>query len=99
VAVAIRWLDWTERDETHVTRHGVRVSEVNQVLGNPHVLAKNPKGTDNSLFLIGHTDGGRALTIVVSPTNDTSVWRPITAYASTQEHVNLWNSRFNRRKS
>lgn len=87
--IDILWLEWDDINEGHFAEHGVRVSEVNQVLGNPHLLLKNPNGQDDSLFLAGWTNGGRALSVVIAPTRDSSIWRPVTGFPATRHHQTL----------
>jgi len=89
VNVAIPWLVWDDENEEHIARHGISVCEVNQVIGNPHLIARNPKRDDGSRLLIGRTDGGRTVTVAVVPTEDPSAWRPVTAFDATPAHRTL----------
>jgi uncharacterized DUF497 family protein len=65
-------------------RRGISVEEAEQVRRNEHVFEENrraPSGTSR-LFLIGLTNGGRRLTLVVEPTADPTAWRVITGWDS-----------------
>jgi len=55
-------------------------------VGCPYVdmTTRNSKESANRIYLIGRTDGGRALTVVLAPTYDDGVWRPITGWESTR---------------
>jgi hypothetical protein len=64
--------------------HEVHPQDVQQVLANPYVVTNNPGGSEGSVLLIGHTNGGRELTIVLVPTSDSAIWRPVTAWPSSK---------------
>ncbi len=72
-------LEWDEHNIDHIALHGITDVEIDQMLSNTHILVPN-KGHEPRLFLVGTTNGGRALTVVVEPTRDYGTWRPITAW-------------------
>ena len=84
--IEVRWLLFTAETEEHLAR--ASANEIRQLLAHPHVLAENPRvrsvasGPERSL-LIGRTDGGRLLTVVIEATLDPTTWLPVTAWAST----------------
>lgn len=53
-------------------RGAISASEVRQLIGNDHLVVRNPShgGSDSRRRLLGLTDGGRALTIVIERTLD-----------------------------
>jgi hypothetical protein len=71
---------------------GISASEVRQLISNGHVVACNPRGggqSDTRRLLLGVTDGGRALTIVVERTVDPTTWLIVTGWNSTAVERNL----------
>ncbi len=62
-------------------------NEVRQLLANAHVTTDNPSGPNPASeadrhLLIGRTDGGRVLTVVIEATLDPTTWLPVTAWDS-----------------
>jgi hypothetical protein len=57
--------------------------EVEQLLRNPHVTIRNPRGPEDRRLLIGRTDGGRALTLVIEQTSDPTTWLVVTGWSAT----------------
>ncbi len=60
--------------------------DAEQLLRNPHVIARNPRSPANPgkrRLLIGRTDGGRALTLVIERTADPESWLIVTGWSST----------------
>jgi uncharacterized DUF497 family protein len=72
-------LEWDDHNINHVAEHGITDIEIDQMLSNTHILVPN-KGHEPRLFLVGVTNGGRILTVVVEPTRDEGTWRPVTAW-------------------
>ena len=59
-------------------------AETEQMLRNRHVVVANVRGNAaNRRLLIGRTDGGRAMTLVVEPTIDPTTWLLVTGWDST----------------
>jgi hypothetical protein len=79
----------SEQSEEHLARHAVSVTEVEQLLANPHVLLRNRGGRAATLLIVGRTDAGRVLTTAVAPTNVTDAWRLYTAYPSSDRQREL----------
>jgi uncharacterized DUF497 family protein len=72
--------------------------EAEQLLRNKHVTARNRQdarsGADRRL-LIGRTDGGRTLTVVIEATIDPSTWLIVTAWPATlRERIILRDSSY-----
>jgi hypothetical protein len=60
--------------------------EAEQMLRNPHVTVRNPHGgdgLDTRRLMIGLTDGGRFLTLVIERTDDQTTWLVVTGWSST----------------
>jgi hypothetical protein len=87
--------DWREESETHLARHGVRPWEVDEVFLNGPVWAPNKKGMTGAWLMLGWTDGGRALSIVVAMDEDTAMLRAITGWDTTTAEA----ARFLRKRS
>jgi hypothetical protein len=70
---------------------GISTDEARQVPRNAHVLVRNPNqeppGTRR--LLIGHTDGGRILTLVVERTVDPTTWLIVTGWGSSPRERRL----------
>ena len=50
---------------------------------NRHIFLRNPTDPERRRFLIGMTDGGRALTLVVEQTIDPTTWLVVTGWSAT----------------
>jgi uncharacterized DUF497 family protein len=60
---------------------GISIDEARQVPRNPHVIVRNPRAADTARrLLIGRTDGGRTLTLVIEPTIDPTTWLIVTGW-------------------
>lgn len=73
-------IGWNDRNVIHATRHGVSVSEIEQVLANNPIYRKNKKGRQADYLASGRTDGGRRVVVAVSWNSATREVRPITAW-------------------
>ena len=60
--------------------HGLRWEQVDQVLYNDFIQARNRKGRVAPWLIIGRDHGGKCIAIPIAPTHDPSVWRPVTAW-------------------
>ena len=79
--ITIYFLEFDDENVEHIGR--ASPEEIEQITGNDYVTARNPRCSENRILMIGHTDGGRTLTVVLEATRDDVVWRPITAWDST----------------
>lgn len=69
--------------EAKLAARGISANEALSVLRNGPVFARNPRaGESGRMFLVGRTDGGRPLTIVIEPTLDSTTWLIVTAWDS-----------------
>jgi hypothetical protein len=60
--------------------------DAEQLLRNPHVIVRNPRSPADPgkrRLLIGRTDGGRGLTLVIERTADPESWLILTGWSST----------------
>ena len=87
--VSIYFLEFDDENIDHVGEHGVAAEEVEQITGNRYVTARNKRDKPNRIRMIGHTDGGRTLTVVLEATRDDVIWRPVTAWDATEEERRL----------
>jgi len=70
----------------------ISAEEAGQLPGNGHVAVRNPheRGRVRTrVLLIGWTDGGRALTLVIERTVDPTTWLIVTGWSSTQAERKL----------
>jgi hypothetical protein len=69
-------------------------AEAEQLPRNRHATARNPGGSEQEgerLLLIGHTDGGRALTLVIERTIDPTTWIIVTGWPATERERRIVN--------
>ena len=61
---------------------GISIEEARQLPRNAHVTVRNPheERTARRRLLIGRTDGGRAVTLVIERTVDPSTWLIVTGW-------------------
>jgi hypothetical protein len=87
VADAIRELLVTEAALDKLGARGISAVEAEQVPRNRHVTVRDPRqGSERAgrRLLIGHTDGGRALTLVIEQTADPTTWLIVTGWGATE---------------
>jgi hypothetical protein len=65
--------------------------EGRQIPRNPHVLVRNPRSASagKRRLLIGRTDGGRVLTLVIEQTIDPTTWLIVTGWDSSPRERKL----------
>lgn len=65
---------------------GISAEEAGQIPRNLHVIARNPRGggePGTRRLLIGRTDGGRTLTVVIEQTVESGTWLVVTGWGAT----------------
>jgi uncharacterized DUF497 family protein len=65
----------------------ISTAEAEQLARNRHATVRNPRSKNQEgerLLLIGHTDGGRSLTLVLERTIDPTSWLIITGWEATE---------------
>ena len=78
----------TEIAEEKLGTRGISTGEARQTLNNYYETKPNPRGHGGDrrrIFLVGLTDGGRALTLVVQETIDPATWMIVTGWVATKE--------------
>ena len=90
VTDAVRELLATETALGKLRARGISVEEGQQLLNNRHVLVRRggrPRRSARALrarrLLIGRTDGGRAITLVIERTLDPTIWLVVTGWEAT----------------
>lgn len=78
-------IDWGSEQEyeaiaEHLARHQIREWAVEAVFLNEPRFVRNKKDRAGDFRMIGRTDGGRRLTIVVRTVPETHLLRPITGW-------------------
>ncbi|MBV9944421.1 MAG: hypothetical protein JO262_19995 [Solirubrobacterales bacterium] len=71
---------------------GISVDEAGQLPRNLHVTVGNPNdpsGSGRRRLLIGRTDGGRVLTLVIEQTIEPATWLIVTGWSSTDHERKL----------
>ncbi|HEX4036357.1 MAG TPA: hypothetical protein VHX66_18100 [Solirubrobacteraceae bacterium] len=64
----------------------IAAADAEQLLRNDHVTVRNPRGERESgtrRLLIGVTDGGRALTLVIEATLEPTTWLIVTGWEAS----------------
>lgn len=64
-------------------RRSISDLEVAQVPRNRHAVARNPRAVGDRRLLVGRTDGGRVLTLVIEATLEPTTWLVITGWEAT----------------
>lgn len=76
----------TDAARVKLGARGISTAEVEQVPRNRHAIVQNPRSGGHEgerLLLIGHTDGGRPLTLVIERTVDPTSWLIVTGWTAT----------------
>jgi len=76
--------DWNEEE---AARHNVTEQEIRQVLDNTPIFLPNKKRHAAPVIMIGPTYGGRFLTVPLRPTDIQGIWRPATAFPSSDGEI------------
>jgi uncharacterized DUF497 family protein len=74
--LSVRRLIWDAWNVAHIARHRVIPEEVEEVCHDQPITSETYKGR---LRVIGLTQSGRILTVILAPTPDAGVYYPITA--------------------
>jgi uncharacterized DUF497 family protein len=70
---------------------GISADEASQLPRNQHVTVRNPRAdpSEKRRWMVGTTDGGRILTLVIERTMEPTTWLVITGWSSTDAERNL----------
>lgn len=70
----------------------ISADEAGQLPRNRHAIVRNPRGVgeqDKRRLIVGSTDGGRVLTLVIEQTIDPTTWLIVTGWSATDVERNL----------
>jgi uncharacterized DUF497 family protein len=69
----------------------ISADEAGQLARNEHITVRNPHGqeAEKRRLMIGRTDGGRILTLVIEQTIEPTTWLIVTGWSSTEVERNL----------
>jgi hypothetical protein len=84
--IRVSYLNASDLVRMKLGARGISVAEARQLLRNRNEFVRNPRGRgrENSRFmLVGLTDGGRALTLVVERTLDPDSWAIVTGWTAS----------------
>jgi hypothetical protein len=73
---------------------GIATHDARQIPRNSHVLVRNPRSASGGRrrLLVGRTDGGRVLTLVIEQTIDPTTWLIVTGWDSSLRERTLLRS-------
>jgi hypothetical protein len=71
--------DFTDRAIAKLWRHGIDIEQLYAVLSYPWIVVRNREDRAASHVLLGTDNLGRCLAIPIAETDDSLIWRPITA--------------------
>ena len=80
----VRELTMLEAVVEKLAARAISEAEAHQLLGNVNTTGPNPRGGEKRRLLIGRTDGGRMLTLVIEQTLEPTSWLVITGWTATE---------------
>ena len=69
-----------DENEDELWGHKLTPDVVRQVLDNPKRIGRNKNRHRATHLIIGSDNGGRVIYVLVEPTHDPVLWRPVTAW-------------------
>lgn len=81
--VRVSYLEASGAVRMKIGARGISVAEARQLLVNRYETRPNPRDRGRvrkRLVLVGRTNGGRRLTVVIEPTCDPALWQIVTAW-------------------
>lgn len=82
--VAVQQLLATDVALDKLGARAISAQEAEQLPRNHHVAVRNPRASRGGrMLLVGLTDGGRALTLVIERTADPTTWLIVTGWSAT----------------
>ncbi len=84
--VNIKKLVWDEWNIKHIARHDVIPEEVEQVAHGNVLVQQGKKGR---MALVGSTDSGRILRVILDPEGK-DIYYPVTAHTASRKDSNLY---------
>ena len=73
----------TERALEKLAARSISAASSSSMRHNRYVIVRNPRDPEHRRFLIGSTDGGRVLTLVIEETVDPTTWLIVTGWSAT----------------
>ena len=94
MADAVTELLVTEAAIDKLGARGITIEETHQLPRNANVTVRNPHHDppDKRRLLVGRTDGGRRLTLVIERTSDPTTWLIITGWDATARERRILGS-------
>jgi hypothetical protein len=83
--IRIAELEFDDYNEGELAAHRISAYEVMQLLRNRFTVRRNRRNRSGNRQLIGETDGGRVLTIVLAALKEPDRWRPVTGWDSSPQ--------------
>jgi uncharacterized DUF497 family protein len=83
----VRRLLWDLWNVDHIARHEVTVDEVDEICQQNPITSETYAGR---LRLIGRTQGGKILTVILSPQSEEGVYYPVTARTASRKERQLY---------
>ena len=83
----------TERALGKLGARSITADEPAQLPRNRHVVVRNPRDPGRRRFLIGSTDGGRVLTLVIEQTAEPTTWLIVTGWSATETERRILSRR------
>ena len=80
----IERFDWDNDNEAKIAQR-FDPDEIDEVLEGAHTIIRNKRRRAGTHRLMGRSYGGRLITIVIAPTANPGIWRPISAWLSDSE--------------
>ena len=72
------------RAESKIWAHRITRRQIHEILGNRLIVVRNRKNRAADYVVIGRDDHGRCITVPILPTEDPTIWRPVTAWYCEQ---------------
>jgi hypothetical protein len=92
--IRVSHLDVSDVARMKLGARGISVAEARQLPRNRHKTGRNlrtPRGNGDRLRLIGETDGGRVLTLVIERTPDPNSWAIVTGWTASPRERKVIN--------
>lgn len=78
-------VEFDDYNEAELAAHQITPYEVMQILRNRFTVRRNRRNRSGERQLIGETDGGRMLTIILATTTESDRWRPVAGWDSSPQ--------------
>ena len=82
--------EWDDDNESELAAHGIEVREVYEVWANRPILVPNRRSRAGDWKIVGLTNGGRRISIVLKYSVDRRIVRPITGWNCTKGEISKY---------